>query len=395
MVFRRFAWLAAAVLSAVTLPVPAGASSYKVLWNPQERQTGDLEGRLLRRSDGTLLGTSFGYPGDGIVFQLTSSGGSWTAKKIFGFSGSNGSGPSGGLIQNSNGALYGTTYNGGAHGDGTVFKLSLSGGKWTETVLHSFAGGSDGANPRCDLVRVSSSGVLYGTTQYGGGAGQGEGTVFSLAYSGGAWSEHVLYRFGGGDGAQQPLSGLHRDSAGALYGTTSYGGFYNGGIVYKLVKSGSTWKETSLHSFGSYGDGYLPVGPVIEDSNGVLYGTTSSGGPNGGGGIVFKLAPDGTETVLWNFNGGSDGAYPIGGLLMDSAGVLYGTTNGGTAGGDGTVFKLSPSGGSWSETVLHDFAGSDGATPFAGVIRDSAGNLYGTTTAGGAYGFGAAFEISP
>jgi len=274
-----------------------------------------------------------------------------------------------------------------------VFKISLSGGKWTETVLHSFAGGNDGANPRCELVRVSSSGVLYGTTQYGGGAGQGEGTVFSLTYSGGAWSEHVLYRFGGGDGAQQPLSGLHRDSAGALYGTTFYGGPYDEGIVYKLVKSGTAWKESMVHFFGGTGDGAFPVGPLIADSSGALYGTTSSGGK--GGGTVFKLAPDGTETVLWNFNGGSDGAYPIGGLLMDSAGALYGTTDGGTAGGDGTVFKLTPSGGSWTETVLHDFAGSDGANPFAGVIEDSTGNLYGATTAGGTYGFGTAFEISP
>lgn len=394
MFFRKFWPLTAAVFAATASIVPAGASSYTAIWNPQVQGNGDPEGRLLLRSNGSLIGTSFGYPGNGIVFQLTPSKGAWTPKKIFGFSGTNGSGPAGGLVADSTGALYGTTYNGGKHGYGTVFKLTLVSGVWKESVLYSFKSGTgDGANPRCDLLRVPSSGTLYGTTQYGGGPGQGVGSVFSLTDSGGVWSEHVLYVFGGGDGAEQPLSGVHRDSAGALYGTAFYGGPYNAGVVYKLVRSGNTWNRTTLHFFGATGDGSYPIGPVIEDANGVLYGTTSSGGAHIGGGTVFKLAPDGTETVLWSFDF-SDGDSPEGGLHMDSAGALYGTTDGFTAGG-GTVFKLSQSGGIWSETVLHSFAGSDGANPMAGVIEDSAGNLYGTTSAGGAYGFGTAFEISP
>lgn len=393
--FHRCALLAAATAVALLTVAPAGATSFKSIWNPQTQANGNPRGGLFRRSDGTLFGTSFGYPGHGIVFQLTPSGGSWTPKQIFGFNGTNGSGPAAGLVQDSSGAFYGTTYNGGTHGDGVVFKLVLSGSVWKETRLYSFAGGSDGAHPDCDLTRVASTGALYGTTESGGGAGEGEGTVFSLTQSNGVWSEHVLYAFGGGDGAQYPESAVHRDAKGALYGTSSYGGPYNQGIVYKLVRSGNIWKESMLHYFGGTGDGSYPIGPLIADTSGTLYGTTSGGGAHDSG-TVFRLAADGSETVLWSFGNGSDGAYPIGALHMNSAGALYGTTDGGgLAQDEGTVFKLSQSGGSWTETVLHNFTGSDGASPFAGLVADSAGNLYGTTTAGGTYGFGTAFEIGP
>lgn len=398
MFFRKFGLFAAAVLAVLASPVPAGATSYKAIWNPSLQTNGDLEGRLLLKS-GSLFGTSYGYPGYGMVFKLTPSKGSWTAKKIFGFNGTSGSGPAAGLITDSTGALYGTASHGGAYGDGTVFKLTLSGGVWKETRLHNFGNGSDGANPRCDLIRLASNGTLYGTTEYGGKSG--EGTVFSMTYSGGHWSEHVLHSFDSYSDGRALTAGVYRDtSTGALYGTTSYGTGYGVGGIFKLTRSGNVWKETDLHDFGSVsGDGKVPLGILIRDSNGVFYGTTEYGGAYGYG-TVFQLVESGgawIETVIWSFkgSGSGDGAYPWAGVHMDSSGTLYGTTNGETD-GYGTVFKLSQSGGTWTETVLHTFgSGSDGSYPDSALVEDSAGNLYGATSMGGTYGWGEVFEISP
>lgn len=398
MYFRQFACLVATGFAALTSAVPADASTYKAIWNPQLQANGALLGRLLLKS-GSLFGTSSGYPGHGIVFELTPSGGAWKAKKVFGFNGTNGSDPAAGLVEDSSGALYGTTSNGGKHGYGTVFKLTLSSGVWKETVLYNFTGGSDGANPRCDLVRLASNGTLYGATDYGGK--NGEGTVFALTFSGGAWSEHVLHSFDSYSDGRALTAGVYRDpSTGALYGTTSFGTGYGVGGIFKLAKSGNVWNETDLHDFDSVsGDGKVPLGMLIRDSNGVFYGTTEYGGANGYG-TVFQLVESGgvwSESVIWNFKGiaGNDGAYPWAGVHMDSAGALYGTTNGETD-GYGTVFKLSKFGGNWTETVLHTFGGSnDGRHPAAAMIEDTKGNLFGTTQIGGDYGYGTVFEISP
>jgi uncharacterized repeat protein (TIGR03803 family) len=339
-----------------------------------------------------------GYHGQ--VFKLTPSGGSWKEKTLFRFDGTDGSNPYAGLIQDSTGALYGTTGVGGAYGNGTVFKLAKSGGVWTETVLWSFGSGSDGQEPSCDLVRDSSTGTLYGTT-YSGGV-YGLGTVFDLTYSGGVWTENVLHSFGsiGGDGIN-PEAGLHRDTAGALYGTTEEGGTHGVGTVFELALSDGVWTETVLWNFGSIGgDGQGPEGELVEGSKGVFYGTTLDGGVYGLG-TVFKLAKSGgvwTDTVLWNFEGGGsrDGAYPFAGLHLDSTGNLYGTTYSGGDYGYGTVFELTYSGG-WIETVFHSFGGSgDGQSPGLGtVIEDSAGNVYGTAYVGGTYGYGTVWEVTP
>lgn len=326
-----------------------------------------------------------------------------------------GSTPTGGLIQDAAGNLYGTTTSGGAHSGGTVFKVDNTG---QETVLYSFCSAAkctDGSGPNAGLIR-DTAGNLYGTTTYGGASaingGAGGGTVFKLDNTG---HETVLYNFCSAanctDGAT-PYAGLIVDSASNLYGTTLDGGAnskcYGGcGVVFKLKTTG---QETVLYSFCSVNtpvkcsDGNAPYAGLIEDAAGNLYGTTSLGGTDdngygifGGGGTVFKVDNTGHYTVLYSFcslGSCTDGFNLRGGLIQDAAGNLYGTTVeggvntfGDNGNGGGTVFKLDNAG---HETVLYSFCSTggtnctDGAAPKASLIKDAAGNLYGTTQAGGA-----------
>ncbi len=299
-----------------------------------------------------------------------------------------------GLIADGSGNLYGATAYGGNQegfsGSGVIFKLDRAG---NETVLYTFTGGADGAQPQSGLV-MDTAGNLYGTTVYGGiqpGA-FGSGVVFELDPVG---SETVLLTFNYIDGAN-PYAPLLRDAAGNLYGATFSGGHFGDGVVFELGTAGS---ETVRYAFSGPVNGANPVGGLIRDSAGNLYGTTEYGGDlNGcsgkGCGVVFKLAPGGQETVLHLFTGGADGANPYARLIRDAAGNLYGTTYYGGAYGNGTVFKLDLAG---QETVLHSFTGeTDGANPPAGVIHDAAGNLYGTTQHdGGACGCGTVFKLDP
>jgi len=267
------------------------------------------------------------------------------------------------------------------------------------SVLYSFAGYPDGANPEAGLV-MDTAGNLYGTTNSGGSFLFGPfpflgpfpydgGTVFKVDPSG---SETVLHSFApnGGDGAI-PYAGLVMDTAGNLYGTTESGGSSGNGTVFKVDPSGS---ETVLYSFtNSGGDGAYPFAGLLMDTAGNLYGTTTQGGSSNNG-TVFKVDSSGSETVLYSFtNSGGDGQSPEAGLIMDAAGNLYGTAHGGGSFGNGIVFKVDPSG---SETVLHGFTGSggDGADPEAGLIMDKAGNLYGTTAFGGSSDNGTVFKLT-
>jgi uncharacterized repeat protein (TIGR03803 family) len=296
--------------------------------------------------------------------------------------GADGASPYASLIRDAGGNLYGATFAGGAANLGTVFTIDKTG---KETVLYSFTGSPDGEHPTRNLLR-DSAGNLYGIAYEGGASGFG--AVFKFNKAG---KESVLYSFGSGTDGEYPGSGLIEDAAGDLYGTTGYGGASGNGTVYKLSKSG---KETILHSFTG-ADGQYPFGNLLRDSAGTLYGTTSMGGTSGNG-AVFKLTKKGKETVLHSFAGGKDGANPYAGLVQDAKGNLYGTTYNGGAGCNGfdcgTVFKLSPKG---KETVLHAFALSDGHYPdFGTLVRDAAGNLYGTTYAGGTADMGVAFKVS-
>ena len=245
---------------------------------------------------------------------------------------------------------------------------------YTESVLHSFAGRIDGTEPLFSGVIRDPAGNLYGTTYSGGTSNYG--TVFKIDTSG---NETVLYSFTGRADGRTPYAGLVRDQAGRLYGTT-----YNGGLRTAMCTSGcgvvfevnANGQEKVLHYFTGGADGALPIGGLIRDEAGNLYGTTQMGGASGSG-TVFKLDATGVETVLYSFAGVPDGQYPFAGLIRDSAGNLYGTTSNGGAIGFGTVFKLDAAG---HETVLYSFTGgSDGGSPQAPLLRDKNGNLYGTT----------------
>ena len=391
----------------------------------------DPAASLISDAAGNLYGTTyqgganncgFPYNGCGTVFELTpTAGGGWTEEVLHTFSnGADGATPEAALIFDAAGNLYGTTQYGGAHGGGTAFELTpTAGGGWTEQVLYSFCSQTnctDGAYPPAGLI-FDAAGNLYGTTWYGGtNSGpycpQGCGTVFELTpAAGGAWTEKVLYSFCSqtncADG-DDPVAGVRFDQAGNLYGTTYQGGSYpcepsDCGTVFELTPAaGGGWTEQVLYTFGCC-SGVGPVGGLIFDAAGNLYGALFYGGTYYGG-AVFELTPQAggswALTVLHSFGNGADGDDPDTDLIFD-AGNLYGTTSkGGTYPCNsgyscGTVFELTPNGsGGWTEQVLHSFGnGADGAFPVAGLIV-AAGNLYGTTAQGGTSGGGTVFELT-
>ena len=358
---------------------------------------------------GNLYGTttSGGNPqacngaGCGVVFRLTPAG----KESIYSFCSQqgcpDGAQPDAGVVFDHNGNLYGTTYAGGAYGFGTVFRITPEG---KETVLYSFCAEHeclDGEGPYAGVV-LDGEGNIYGTTSAGGAFL--DGTVFKLNPEG---KETVLHSFCGqlcGEDGIEPDAGLVFDQKGNLYGTTVLGGSGSGllgnGTVFKLTPEGN---ETVLYSFCSVAnctDGSSPYSSLVLDRNGNLYGTTSAGGIGGqfGSGGVFKLTPEGTETVLYSFcarTNCTDGAYPLAGVVFGPSGNLYGTTDsGGAIGTGGVVFELTLQG---KEEVLHSFGvqNNDGAAPQAGLIFDRERNLFGTTTAGGANHGGVVFKLAP
>jgi uncharacterized repeat protein (TIGR03803 family) len=282
------------------------------------------------------------------------------------------------LVLDSKGNLFAVDQTGGTSGDGSIFKLTQSG---VFTVLYSFTGKEDGAFP--NGVISDSHGNLYGTTNMGGAFGQG--TVFEFTAAG---SIKTIYSFtGGSDGGEPFDSALVRDSQGNLFGTTMFdGGKISFGVVFKVTPSGT---ETVLHTFLGGSDGAHPKGSLISDSEGNLYGTTSSG-ERLKGGTVFKITPSGTMTELHTFSG-PDGFDPNAGLARDAEGNLYGTTFSGGTTNDGVVFEIASDG---NESVLQNFLGSDGATPYSGLILDQNDNLYGTTGFGGASNLGIVFKVT-
>jgi uncharacterized repeat protein (TIGR03803 family) len=291
-----------------------------------------------------------------------------------------GASPNAGLIRDKNGNLYGMTAQGGrCRFCGVVFELNAQGRK---RVLYKFTGGVDGGFPQASLVRDHASN-LYGTTT--GGGAYDDGVVFKVDTTG---AETVLYTFTGGADGSDPFAGLVRDSAGNMYGTAAFGGAHDAGVVFEL-KSNGNYKP--LHSFTGGAGGATPYGGVVRDSAGNLYGTTTYGGAHPTCGVVFKLDATGTYSVLYNFTCGADGGNPFAVLVRDSAGNLYGTTSYNGTFGNGVVFKLDTAG---AYTVLHSFDGTDGSHPEE-LVRDLAGNLYGTTGSGGAYDKGVVFKIAP
>jgi uncharacterized repeat protein (TIGR03803 family) len=382
--------------------------------------------QLASDASGNLYGTAVdgGAFGHGYVYELSppASGGPWTETILYSFqSGTDGSFPSSGLTIDRSGNLFGTTWTGGAQNLGVVFELSppaQSSAPWTEAVIYTFISSnrqSTGAGGNALLL--GRGGLIFGSTVYGG---LGNGNIFEMkSQTGGSWLEQTLYKFTGGAGGLQVEyqgSPLVADTNGNLYGTTSNGGAFSSGTVFELsppLTQNGRWTQTVLYSFGAYPtDGLAPTGGVVLDSSGNLYGAALAGGTGSGSqGVVFKLSAPAiagqpwTETILHNFVGGStDGSAPYAGVVLDKSGNIYGVTYTGGPGscifnypGCGTVFEVSSSAdGTWTEKLLHTFDGTtDGEFPYGGLTIDRMGRLYGTTTSGGSKNFGTVFRVLP
>jgi uncharacterized repeat protein (TIGR03803 family) len=386
----------------------SSAATYKKLYN----FTGALDGGdpatpLTFDSSGNAYGTtaSGGAYNFGTVFQLSVSGQETVLYSFTG--GGDGLDPHSGVTLDSAGNLYGTTVAGGfgglcaGDGCGVIFELTLSGASWVETTLYSFKGLNDGFGPGGGLI-FDSAGNLYGTAPDGGA--HSSGVVFELSPSAHGWQYKVIHQFTGGkDGAIGSLGDLLLDAAGNLYGVTELGGANGAGAAYELSPTArGPWKTTVLYDFKGMPDAANPYGGLIFDKAGSLYGTTYFGG-TAGMGTVFELVlgPNDKwqENVLYSFQGGTDGSFPTATPIFNAAGNLYGTTStGGRPSCDcGTVFKLTLSGGSWNEKIVHFFGkGRDGYSPNYGLTFDPADILfYGTTPFGGGGGQGTVFQLTP
>jgi len=382
-------------------------------------------GNLIQGADGDFYGTTSGggTNGYGSIFKVTAAG---VFTDLHHFESPDGMMPAG-VVEGGDGTLYGSTIFGGTSGLGTAFSLTPAG---TLTTIHTFAGGADGFGPRTGFIRArdgdfygatygantivrmtsagntttvhtfsgsaeganpwaplfeASDGSFYGTTVNGGPVGKG--SVFKVTSAG---SLTTLHFFGGTDGAY-PVNGLVQASDGDFYGMTRLGGASDRGTVFKITSTGAF---ALLHSFSGGGDGEQPYGSLIQASDGDFYGTTSNRGPTGGG-TVFRMTAGGTLTTIASFNSfgspGSGGTSPQAGLLQGSDGDLYGTTSGGGASRYGTVFKLAIDG---TLTTLHDFTGTDGAYPQGALIQASDGRIYGATSDGGPGSGGVVFRLT-
>lgn len=368
-------------------------SDYSIVHHFGYSTGGGLESVLLQGGDGGLYGTFQNGPTTswGAVFRINKNGGGYTNLHTFIAYSTDGMYPVSSLVEGTNGALYGTAYQGGAGSGGTVFKVNKDGTRFS--TLHDFATtGGDGNTAYAALMRASDN-MLYSVTL--GGGSSSVGTVYRLNQDGSGYGIIYNFTYAGGDG-MNPATGLAEGRDGMLYGTTGTGGTgscYSGcGTLYKLNKDGTGY--SLLHSFNSSaGDGWEPEGGVISGQDGVLYGTTYSGGSNGFG-TVFKVMPDGTGyAILHHFLGGTnEGENPSGELLQASDGMLYGTTYYGGTNYSGTVFRLSTNGG--DHLVLHHFGFSDGHNPRAGLVQGSDGALFGTTYEGGSNGVGTVFRLN-
>ena len=357
-----------------------------------------------RRIYGTA--TTGGSHGQGVVYRLVHEGDGWVFSPIYSFGSQehDGSNPEARVLFGPNGLLYGTTYQGGAEGYGTVFSLQPPATAcksflcpWVETVLYSFTGGADGAYPEFGDLAFDQAGNIYGTTGNGGsGTGcesYGCGVVFKLTRSGSSWTESVLWNFTGGNDGAAPLSGVIFDSAGNLYGTTSFGGNF-AGTVYELSPTQSGWTETTLYSFTSndYGNG---AGGLIMDAQGDLFGITG----DLQSGAAYELKP---QNGSWSFSllqsfTGLLFTGPLAAPTFDSRGNLYGPVPNGGSEEEGEIFKLTHAGDQWIYSQFYQFTGTGdlGVYPIGAVTFDANGNMYGTSDEGGTGQLGTVWEITP
>ncbi len=335
------------------------------------------------------------------LFLLPTSNAATTDKVLYSFSSTTGTFPAHGLAKDAAGNLYGTTYSGGASNCGVVFQLVPDNqGHWTQNILKSFTCNLDGGNPQGPIT-VDANGNLYGTTWLGGV--KGHGTLFRLKPLGdGTWDYKVLHSFTWGVDGGAPVGSIIFDANGAIYGAAFSGGAFGYGAVYQAtVDDQDVWTINTLHSFNKdQRDGYNPLSGVTFDAAGNIYGVTQQGGTKAFG-VLYQLSKDAqgnwNEKVIHSFDpsNGIDGGYPVASLLLGADGALYGTTSsGGKAGFYGTAFKFALVNNRWKQSILHSFTnGADGGQPLAGLIADANGNLYGTCSTGGT-GFGMVYRLS-
>lgn len=401
---RHFLRLFGTTLLATLLATTAwAANNTKLIYSFAGGADGEYtDTELVRDSAGNLYGTSVqgGLYASGTVFQVTPAG---VHTVLYNFTGgTDGGEPYKGVTVGPDGSLYGTTVTGGGGscegGCGVVFKVTNAAGTWTQTVVHAFLG-SDGSGPGSP-VAFDRHGNMYGTTPTGGTT-YGLGVVYQLEPNSTGWSFHVIHEFtGGADGAGGSASRPLLDTAGRLYGVCTTGGANGLGIVYTLGRPRGQWEFTTIYAFKDSPDGGEPYGGLVFDRFGNLYGSTYYAGTNDAG-IVYELTHaqgTWTEQVLYSFTGGADGGSPISSLVMDAAGNLYGTTSaGGSAScGCGVIFKVSHGATGWTESVAYSFLGvPKPGFAYNGMVADGKGSFYGATVHGGTGNDGAIYKFTP
>jgi uncharacterized repeat protein (TIGR03803 family) len=331
-----------------------------------------------------------GSDNSGAFFRIERSGGVFRDSILYSFTGGvDGNYPFGEIAAGPNGTFFGATEGGGPGADGAIYEISPNGKRYQETVIATGGGGSPNG------VMLDASGTLYGTTVDGGGSGD----VFKLTPSGSGFTQTILYYFRGDADGGAPRANVIEDANGALYGTTMNGGTYGAGTIFKLTPTASGYLEQVIHALRGRDDGANPTAPLTFGKNGKLFGTTYYGGGPANLGSVIELKLDAhgySERVIYSFQGGQDGEYPFAGLTLGHHGILYGTTAGGGAYNQGTIFALTPlAGGGYAESVVHTFQGypNDGGTPDSALlaVKDA---FYSLTSTGGVC-CGTFFEFTP
>ena len=399
---NRTLLLCAAVLLLVTAAWALGAT--KLIYSFAGGVDGEYtDTELVMDGVGNLYGTSVqgGAFNSGTVFSVTPAG---VHTVLYSFTGGKDGGePYKGVTLGPDGNLYGTAVAGGAGscdgGCGVVFKLTNADGAWTQSVIHTFTGGDDGSGPGSP-VAFDARGNIYGTTPTGGEDGMG--VVYQLRPKvAGGWVLQVIHAFSGGaDGAGGSAGKLLIDAEGDLFGVCTAGGANGFGTAYEISPRQGQWEFATLYAFQDQPDGALPYGGLVADKTGNLYGTTYYAGANDQG-TVYRLSRSNgtwTETVLYSFKGGTDGAAPISSLVADASGNFYGTTSAGGSGcGCGVIFKMTrTASGKWVEGVVYRFPGAPApGTAYNGLVRDAAGDFFGATVNGGGGNNGALYEFTP
>jgi len=397
---KRATFLFVIALSVTT----AAATTTDVIFSFGEDEGEYADTDLETDSAGNIYGTTVlgGDFGSGTVFQLTPTPNGWVHTVLYSFTGGvDGGEPYKGVTLDRDGNLYGTAVTGGSGncegGCGVIYKLTNTKGTWTQKVVHAFTGGDDGSGPG-SRVTVDRAGNVYGMTPTGGAYGLG--TIYQIRPpSSGALTFKVIHAFTGGADGSNGSAGRMILRDGRLYGAATTGGNQGSGVVFELTpKAFGEWNFKTIYTFQGQPDGSFPYGALLFDPSGNIYGTTYYGGANGIG-AVYELSPqpvgEWTEDLIYSFQQGPDGNSPISNLVFDKAGNLYGTTSEGGL-GSGTIFKLSPVGGNWTETVVHAFEGPpDGGFAYNGMVVDAFGNFYGATVHGGENNDGSVYKFTP